>query len=299
MVKRKNMIILSLLVALLVGSIMGYQYYSVKKLNERIQFVNAELSAAVDDYTEGLSGLDTKLTNLNTTVDAQDKFFNNELTDVRKENKKSVNALSDLIEQVESQSNIQLNELKEDVKDISIEKLDFSAIIDDVLPAAVSVITEQGQGSGVFINPDGYIVTNYHVVNGRSDLRVYTYNRETYSVDLIGVDYDDYLDFDDSDELKVGEKVIALGNPNGLAFTVTEGIVSATNRVASNNIGYIQTDVPLNPGNSGGPLVNIHSKIVGINNFKIGGSESLGFAIPSNTVKDVVNTIIANYNPEE
>jgi len=306
MKKQKNIIILSLLVVLLVGSIIGYQYYSVKKLEEKIESLSNKLSVAVDDYNKGLSNLDVKLTNLNTTMDAQNKFLNNELTDVKEESKKSIDALSDLIEEVESQSNIQLEELKGDVKDISVEKLDFSAIIDDVLPAVVSVITETGQGSGVFVKPNGYLVTNYHVVSGKSDLSVYTYTKETYPVSLIGFnrltdiavlsighDYEYYLDFGDSDELKVGEKVIALGNPGGLDFTVTEGIISATNRIAQNNIGYIQTDVPLNPGNSGGPLVNIHSEIVGITNFKIGGYESLGFAIPSNLVKEVVDAIIA------
>jgi S1-C subfamily serine protease len=92
--------------------------------------------------------------------------------------------------------------------------------------------------------------------------------------------------------LKVGEKVIAIGNPLGLSFSVTEGIISALDRVGPNNLAeYIQTDVSLNPGNSGGPLINTRGKVVGINNFKIGDAESLGFALESNSIRDSINDL--------
>ena len=104
------------------------------------------------------------------------------------------------------------------------------------------------------------------------------------------------LRFGDSDDVKVGERVIALGNPAGLSFTVTEGIVSAVRRSGPNGLNiYIQTDVPINPGNSGGPLVDANSRIIGLNNFKIGGFEGLGFAIESNAVKQVTDDIISQY----
>ena len=141
-----------------------------------------------------------------------------------------------------------------------------------------------------------------------------TYDDEVYDAKLIG--YNDEVDvavlkvdaslenlrFGDSDDVEVGERVIALGNPAGLSFTVTEGIVSAVDRKGSNNLEiYLQTDVPLNPGSSGGPLVNTNSRIIGINNFKVGGYEGLGFAIESNVVKQVVDDVIQQYyeqNPE-
>ena len=98
----------------------------------------------------------------------------------------------------------------------------------------------------------------------------------------------------------MGEKVIALGNPAGLSFTVTEGIVSAVHRAGPNDLNiYLQTDVPINPGNSGGPLVNANSQILGINNFKVGGFESLGFAIESNTVKQAAEQIINAYKEKK
>ena len=101
-----------------------------------------------------------------------------------------------------------------------------------------------------------------------------------------------------ADEVKVGTKVIAAGNPAGLSFTVTEGIVSALRANADNGLDYIQTDVPINPGNSGGPLINQKGEIIGINNFKYGGFESLGFAIASNEVDSIVNTLIGQYEQQ-
>ena len=96
----------------------------------------------------------------------------------------------------------------------------------------------------------------------------------------------------DSNDVQIGEKVIAIGNPLGLQFSVSEGIVSAVKRPGLTNINvYIQTDAALNPGNSGGPLINKQGEVIGINNFKVGGGESLGFALESNKIKEVVNDI--------
>ncbi|VVB82301.1 Trypsin-like peptidase domain protein [uncultured archaeon] len=96
----------------------------------------------------------------------------------------------------------------------------------------------------------------------------------------------------DSDNTQVGEKVIAIGNPLGLQFSVSEGIVSAIHRAGENGLNaYIQTDASLNPGNSGGPLIDVNGNVVGINNFKIIGSENIGFSLESNYVKDTINAI--------
>ena len=137
------------------------------------------------------------------------------------------------------------------------------------------------------------------------------YSGKTYNVNILAgydnnadiavlkIDASDLraLKFGDSDEVKVGEKVIAAGNPAGLSFTVTEGIVSAFRTF--NNVNYIQTDVPINPGNSGGPLINTKGEIIGINNFKVGGFEGLGFAISSSNVRSVVNKIIDEYEAKQ
>ncbi len=217
-----------------------------------------------------------------------------------------------MIDEIEKQSDIQLKEIKDELKTIQVKSKDFSAIIDDVLQSVVSIGTDRGQGSGVVVDDRGFIVTNFHVIDDASIIRILTYENDVYDANLI--DYNEVMDlavikveaslenlrFDDSDDVKVGERVIALGNPAGLSFTVTEGIVSALNRKGPNNLDiYLQTDVPINPGNSGGPLVNANSRIIGINNFKIGGFEGLGFAIESNSVKETVEEIIDTYIQEQ
>ena len=216
-------------------------------------------------------------------------------------------------EQIEESSSQILN-LKKDISNIQVQSLDFTGIIKEALPATVSILTSESQGSGVIISKDGYIVTNYHVIQGVRNIRVFTFDRELYSAKVIGISRVadiallkieannlDYLEFGDSDKLSVGQKVIAFGNPAGLDFTVTEGIISAVNRVGSNGLDiYIQTDVPINPGNSGGPLVDINKEIIGINNFKVGGDfESLGFAIESNYVKEIVDSIFEELEKQQ
>ena len=188
---------------------------------------------------------------------------------------------------------------------------DFSGIIEDVIPSVVSIGTDISQGSGFLISNEGYIVTNYHVLEGARYAKVLRYeSNEWVLAQPIGYDpildiaiikisgnNFDYLEFDDSDNIKVGEKTIALGNPLGLSFSVTEGIVSALNRAGPNDLkAYIQIDTPLNPGNSGGPLVNKQGKVIGINNFKLQNSENLGFALESNYAVESINNILAKQN---
>jgi serine protease Do len=173
---------------------------------------------------------------------------------------------------------------------------------------------ERGLGSGVIISPDGYIVTNNHVIDGAVDIRVTMSNREVYSAKLIGadpltdlavikVDGKDLpsVPFGNSANLHPGQTVLAFGNPYGFQFTVTRGIISALNRPnpdASDRRKpgeFIQTDAAINPGNSGGALVNAHGELIGINTFLISNSGSfsgMGFAIPTQIVQPTVDTLI-------
>ncbi|HEU4439404.1 MAG TPA: DegQ family serine endoprotease, partial [Methylomirabilota bacterium] len=166
-------------------------------------------------------------------------------------------------------------------------------------------------GSGFIVNPDGYIVTNNHVVDGASQIRVKMDDGRELSGKLVGRDPKTDLallkveatglpviPFGDSAELRVGEPVMAIGNPFGLEQTVTTGIVSATGRVIGQGPydDFIQTDASINPGNSGGPLINSRGQVVGINNAifsQSGGSVGIGFAIPINQVKPVVTQLAA------
>lgn len=185
-------------------------------------------------------------------------------------------------------------------------------------PAAAdeSEVSPAGEGSGVIMSEDGYIITNAHVVADATSLKVITSDGETYEAELIGADEVTDLavikieatglpaaEFGSADDLRVGDQVVAIGNPGGSVFSssVTVGYVSALDReIVGGEDGYsmfcIQTDAAINPGNSGGALVNEYGMVVGINSSKIvaNGYEGLGFAIPSETFQPVANDLI-NY----
>jgi len=169
---------------------------------------------------------------------------------------------------------------------------------------------ERSLGSGVVISADGFIVTNNHVVEDADVINVQFNSRESYQAELIGTDPQTdvalikiepgrdlpFLEFGNSDALRVGERVMAVGNPFGVGQTVTMGIVSAKGR----SIGlmdyedHIQTDASINPGNSGGALVNMRGEVVGINSAilsRSGGSQGIGFAIPANMVQRILDSL--------
>jgi len=181
---------------------------------------------------------------------------------------------------------------------------DFSGVIENSVKAVVTIKTDVGQGTGFIITDDGYVVTNAHLLSGGKTIESTSYEKNKIPTELIGYNTNmdvallkiqgeySFLEFGNSDETQVGERVIAIGNPLGLQFSVTEGIVSGIHRPGINELeAYTQTDAALNPGNSGGPLINKNGKVIGINNFKLGSGESLGFALESNYIKDVINDI--------
>ena len=172
-----------------------------------------------------------------------------------------------------------------------------------------------GTGSGVIISPDGYIVTNNHVISGASSVQVTLNNNQTYKAEIIGSDSSSdiallkikapeklpYLTFADSDNTQIGEWVLAVGNPFNLTSTVTAGIISAKARNLGNQYNgkvesYIQTDAAVNSGNSGGALVNLNGDLIGINtaiaSANTGTFVGYSFAVPSNIAKKVVEDLI-------
>ncbi len=173
---------------------------------------------------------------------------------------------------------------------------------------------EHGLGSGVIISPDGYIVTNNHVVDGSTDISVTMSDRRILPAKLVGTDPLTDLavikvnatglpsvPWGDSTQLHPGQTVLAFGNPFGFRFTVTRGIVSALNRPNPSATDrrkpgqFIQTDAAINPGNSGGPLVNARGEVIGINTFLISGTgtfSGMGFAIPTQIVRPTVENLI-------
>ncbi len=171
-------------------------------------------------------------------------------------------------------------------------------------------ITKRSLGSGVIYSSDGYIITNYHVVEGVQEIKVVLKNGVELPAKVVGFDRGTDIavlkvnpkgvkltpaPLGDSDKLEIAEWVIAIGNPFGLSYTVTAGIVSAKGRIIGHKAydQFIQTDASINPGNSGGPLVNAEGKVVGINTAIVKKAQGIGFAIPINLVKSVVSQIIS------
>lgn len=177
-----------------------------------------------------------------------------------------------------------------------------------------SEVSPAGEGSGIVFSEDGYIVTNAHVVDGATSLKVILSDGTTYEAELVGSDELTDLavikidatglqaaEFGSSEDLRVADQVMAIGNPGGyqLNSSVTIGYVSALNRAITNSstgytMEYIQTDAAINPGNSGGALVNQYGQVVGINSAKISatGYEGLGFAIPAETAQPMISDLI-------
>ena len=168
----------------------------------------------------------------------------------------------------------------------------------------------QGAGSGVIISKDGYILTNNHVVEGAREVTVTLSDKKEYTAEVIGLDPKTDLavlkieakkslpaaTLGNSEDLKVGDWVVAIGNPFGLNHTVTSGIVSAKGRVigAGPYDDFIQTDASINPGNSGGPLFNMVGEVVGINTAIIPQGQGIGFAIPVNTAKPLIPQLVSD-----
>jgi serine protease Do len=185
---------------------------------------------------------------------------------------------------------------------------DVQDLVKQIGEAVVQVRTPGGLGSGFFINADGYLITNFHVIEGETEISVEVYHqrngqldRETYKQvkiiainkfhDLALLEIEDkntprfkYVNLGSSDVLNVGDSVFAIGSPMGLERTVTSGIVSTKTRQIEGEL-YLQTTAQINPGNSGGPLFNLGGEVVGVTNMKITFGEGLGFAIPVELVK--------------
>ncbi|MBU3180461.1 S1C family serine protease [Clostridium psychrophilum] len=211
----------------------------------------------------------------------------------------------------------------------STQDLTVPEIVKKVNPSVVAISTkstsagtnltgktseQEGVGTGIIFNKNGYILTNYHVISGVKNVKVTLSNGKEVSAEVINYDSASDIaviklanntkvpgvaEFGNSDELQVGESVVAIGNPLGKEFlgSVTTGIVSALNRqvsIENKNLRFIQTDAAINPGNSGGPLVNNKGQVIGINTAKIGeeGVEGLGFSIPINTVNPKIETLV-------
>ena len=230
------------------------------------------------------------------------------------------NTFADVAERVKGGVvNIYTRNLEEKEANVGVSPNDIVRIpilsnLFDIIPFKVPIpYNSEGfsLGSGFIINEEGYILTNAHVVHNATDIRVVlSEGRKEYAAKIVGVDRvtdtaliriePDHLltvlPLGNSESLRIGEMVLAVGNPLGLRHSVTSGIVSATERVSpglnEKLVDFIQTDSAINPGNSGGPLVNLYGEVVGINTAMVSKAQSIGFAIPINTVKRVMPMLV-------
>ena len=193
-----------------------------------------------------------------------------------------------------------------------LEKTTIEECVERVSEAVVKVSSPSGMGSGFFLNEDGYLITNYHVIEKETKIEVTVFQKAKDGfekkklkkvkieavnpfVDLALLKVEDlgdteikYVPLGDIDSIKVGEQVFAIGNPLGLERTVTDGVISTINR-AFQGLVYIQTNADINPGNSGGPLFNLAGEVIGVTNMGYIFFGGLGFAIPIDYVKHFIN----------
>jgi S1-C subfamily serine protease len=205
----------------------------------------------------------------------------------------------------------------EEQNNISVYKKNIPSVVNVTSRAMTfdffyGLVPQEGQGSGFVIDKEGHILTNYHVIADARQVEVTMHNRKKYKATVVGTDPSHDLAviqikapelipavLGDSRNLQVGQKVFAIGNPFGLAGTMTRGIVSSIRPVREPNGAMIdeaiQTDAAINPGNSGGPLMNWHGEVIGINTMILSNSNQsagIGFAIPINTAKAVLNDLM-------
>ena len=195
--------------------------------------------------------------------------------------------------------------------DINItNRYSYNHVYNSVKNSVVTIKTDKGRGSGVIVTDDGHVVTNEHVIRGASRVKIISLDNNVYSAKVVGIDAitdiallkSDFkgkaISFSDSSAVKIGDVVLAIGNPFGVGQTLTKGIISRTNsgHITENPLDeFLQSDAAINPGNSGGAMVNIKGDLIGINTMNLslgGGSDGIGLAVPSNLVRNITQQLI-------
>jgi S1-C subfamily serine protease len=189
-------------------------------------------------------------------------------------------------------------------------KYSYNHVYNSVKNSVVTIKTDKGRGSGVIVTDDGHVVTNEHVIRGARTVNIISLDNNVYSAKVVGIDAitdiallkSDFkgkaISFSDSSAVKIGDVVLAIGNPFGVGQTLTKGIISRTNsgHITENPLDeFLQSDAAINPGNSGGAMVNIKGDLIGINTMNLslgGGSDGIGLAVPSNLVRNITQQLI-------
>ena len=209
-----------------------------------------------------------------------------------------------------AKESISIKVSEQDEEKIITVKNSYNDIYMSVKDSVVTINTDRGRGSGVIVTDQGHIVTNEHVIKGAKRIRIITSDNVSYPANIVGVDsitdialikssyIGEALTFSDSSKVRIGDVVLAIGNPFGVGQTLTQGIISRTNsgHITENPLDeFLQSDAAINPGNSGGAMVNLSGNLIGINTMNVsigGGSDGIGLAVPSNLVKKITEQII-------
>jgi S1-C subfamily serine protease len=239
----------------------------------------------------------------------ENRALKNRIAELEGETNDKINELAATIINNKQSSDQELSEVSKDIGTLKATNLeDFTTIIEQAIKSTTAVRTLKMQGSGMIIDKQGYIATNLHILVTETELskiiQVLTSDGKIHDAKIIGfvADLDlallkinstyEPFELEPTENVQTGDRVIAIGNPEGFQFSATDGIVSAKNRIGYNGIdAYIQTNAELNQGNSGGPLINKEGKAIGMNNFKLADAEGIGFALDANTLKEGINQI--------
>jgi S1-C subfamily serine protease len=326
---RFRILTLVLIIGILFGSLVGYSvgYYLFITENKEIQnqlsvlydFIeeirfeedskNQEINDLISTLEDNLSQFQSEISDLRADVDTSDQEWINTINEIAflEEQVLSIKTqISDLEETLENTDNISLNQLFEQVRESVV-------VVQGLVPQTQGFTGVQGSGFVYNNNEENIILTNYHVVEDTVSITVTFTNGETYDAIITGSNpNNDFailsteappeiynpLEIEDSSTLKVGHSVIVVGTPYGLEGSLSTGIVSALNRTISIDgvtlTNIIQTTTPLNPGNSGGPMMNLSGNVVGITTAIAEESQGIGFAIPSNIFMNDIQLILGS-----
>ncbi len=279
-----------LIILVLFFSLFIYENYQTKNTRQALADSTNLLNNKISDLQKKLE------TDLKASLDKVNKSLEQQGSELA--------TITGDLQQVKVESQQQLGELQEKISKLKAQNQDFSEVIEKAIPAVVSIRTDIGAGSGFLVEENGYTVTNYHVIENaragtaitsdgaRHTIRIVGFNRQA-DIAVLQLEGNDFatLSWGSSEKMAIGESVIAVGNPGGLDFSVTKGIISAFREDPEGN-ALIQIDVPINPGNSGGPLINSAGRVIGVNTKKIQGFEGVGFALASDFIEDFVEDII-------
>ena len=267
------------------------QESSDQRLDSKIAAESQSLSASIESTKQDIS---RSVSELGGSVES-----------VKNESKHQVSILSGQLQSVTQESQKKLGDIEKQLLNVNVKSESFASIVDKAIKSVVAINTDSGVGSGAIIDSQGYIITNRHVVDGATKGAIKTADGQFHQMRIVAKSSTEDLAilqiqgeytplvFGNSDSIAVGSRVVAMGSPAGLEFTVSEGIVSAKRRIG--DFDYIQTDLSMNPGNSGGPLINPRGEMIGVNTLKLTGFEGLGFALTSEQVRDfALDTVSAD-----